>query len=333
MAAPIEAFRQIRFSTEELPPGERLDAYRAMLARASGNMEVEATWGRFDFSANALVMPGLGITHIASDAVRVARTREMMADAARDLVLVVVHEGTAAAAQRGRDVTVQSRGAFLASSHDTFLMQRTAARVTNYSLLRSDLAPAVAKLDDALLAAIPGDAEAMRLLSGYTDLVFRDGAPISAESLRLAVSHIHDLIALVIGATRDAAEIAKARGLRAARQADLYARARRLIALRSDESDLAPGEIARRLRVSLRLLQKLFAARGETIMGSLWDERVNRAARLLAAPEAADRSITDIAFACGFNDSAHFCRVFAARKGTAPSRWRKQVHEQTGARN
>src|SRR4051794_4548636 len=36
-----------------------------------------------------------------------------------------------------------------------------------------------------------------------------------------------------------------------------------------------------------------------------------RAARLLSAPEAADRSITDIAFACGFNDSSHFGRVFA----------------------
>jgi AraC-like DNA-binding protein len=136
----------------------------------------------------------------------------------------------------------------------------------------------------------------------------------------------------VLSATREAAKIAKARGLPAARQADLYARTLRLIALRSDELDLSLGEMAQQLKVSLRLLQKVFAERGETIMASLWDERVNRAARLLTAPEAADRSITDIAFACGFNDSAHFGRVFAARKGTAPSRRRKQAHEQTGAR-
>ena len=60
-------------------------------------------------------------------------------------------------------------------------------------------------------------------------------------------------------------------------------------------------------------------------MARLWEERVNCAARLLSAPAAADRSITDIAFACGFNDSSHFGRVFAARKGMAPSRWRKQA--------
>jgi len=119
----------------------------------------------------------------------------------------------------------------------------------------------------------------------------------------------------------------KARGLRAARSADLYARAGRLIALRFDDPDLASGEIAQRLGVSLRLLQKVFAERGETVMGQLWEERVSRAARVLSAPKAADRSITDIAFACGFNDSSHFGRVFAGRMGMAPSRWRKQARE------
>ena len=63
-------------------------------------------------------------------------------------------------------------------------------------------------------------------------------------------------------------------------------------------------------------------------MSRLWDERVSRAARLLSAPEAADRSITDIAFACGFNDSSHFGRVFAARMGMAPSRWRERAREE-----
>jgi AraC family transcriptional regulator, positive regulator of tynA and feaB len=64
-------------------------------------------------------------------------------------------------------------------------------------------------------------------------------------------------------------------------------------------------------------------------MTRIWDERVSRAAKLLSAPEAADRSITDIAFACGFNDSSHFGRAFAARMGMAPSQWRKRAREQS----
>ena len=201
-------------------------------------------------------------------------------------------------------------------------MERTAARLTNYSLRRSDLAPDVTNLDRTLLTAFPVNSEAMALLSGYTGLTFRDGIPLSAEASRLAVRHIHDLIALAIGATRDTSEIATKRGLRAARRADLYARACRLIALCFDEPGLGPGEMAHRLGVSPRLLHKVFAERSQTVMTRLWGERVHRAARLLSAREAADRSVTDIAFACGFNDSSHFGRVFANHTGNTPSQWR-----------
>jgi AraC-like DNA-binding protein len=54
-------------------------------------------------------------------------------------------------------------------------------------------------------------------------------------------------------------------------------------------------------------------------------ERLKGAARLLAAPEAAHRSVTDIAFSCGFNDSSHFGRVFAAKMGVTPTEWRRQA--------
>lgn|SRR5882757_7265287 len=48
-------------------------------------------------------------------------------------------------------------------------------------------------------------------------------------------------------------------------------------ALRFDDPNLDSGEIAHGLGVSLRLLQKVFAERGETVMGRLWEERVSRA--------------------------------------------------------
>jgi len=315
----------VRFSTAALPRDERLNAYRDMLGRSVGHFEVEAIGDRFDFSASSLALPGLGIAQIASSALRIERTRDMAADTTRDLVFAVVHEGSSSRAQRGREVVVAGCGAFLSSSHDRVVTERTAARLTNYSLLSSDLA--VSDLDRAMLFAIPVDSEAIRLLTGYTHLLFSHGAPATPESRRLAVDHVYDLIALAIGAQRDCVEMAKARGLRAARCADLYARAGRVIALRFDDPDLASGEIAHRLGVSLRLLQKVFAERGETVMGRLWEERVNRAARLLSAPGATDRSITDIAFACGFNDSSHFGRVFAERMGLAPSRWRKKARQ------
>jgi AraC family transcriptional regulator, positive regulator of tynA and feaB len=54
----------------------------------------------------------------------------------------------------------------------------------------------------------------------------------------------------------------------------------------------------------------------------VWEERVSRAAKLLADPRAGHRSITEIAFACGFSDNTHFGRVFATRMGVTPTQWR-----------
>ena len=59
-------------------------------------------------------------------------------------------------------------------------------------------------------------------------------------------------------------------------------------------------------------------------MKRVFAERVNRAAKLLGAPEAAHRTVTDIAFSCGFNDSSHFGRVFAAELLMTPTEWRRQ---------
>jgi len=71
-------------------------------------------------------------------------------------------------------------------------------------------------------------------------------------------------------------------------------------------------------------LARVFAANHETIMRRVFEERLRQAARLLTAPEAAHRSVTDIAFACGFNDVSHFGRMFAARMGMTPSGWRRR---------
>jgi len=57
----------------------------------------------------------------------------------------------------------------------------------------------------------------------------------------------------------------------------------------------------------------------------IFDERIRHAAKLLSDPHATHRTVTDIAFACGFNDSSHFGRVFSARMSMTPSQWRKKT--------
>ena len=78
-------------------------------------------------------------------------------------------------------------------------------------------------------------------------------------------------------------------------------------------------EAARRLGRSRRTLQRALAAEGVTFSRALEDARITEAERMLADPE---RSITEVGYACGFADAAHFSRRFKARRGVSPTRWR-----------
>ena len=100
------------------------------------------------------------------------------------------------------------------------------------------------------------------------------------ELRRRAVVHIHDLIALAIGGTREAGEIAKSRGARAARLRAI----KEGIAARLEEPDLSVTTIARRHRLKPRWVQRLFESEGTTFTEYVLAQRLVRARRLLTDP-------------------------------------------------
>src|SRR4029077_4982930 len=105
---------------------------------------------------------------------------------------------------------------------------------------------------------------------------------------RLAVSHVYDLAALASGAVRDAAEIAKGRGLRAAR---LYA-IKADISKKPAGAGLSVNAVAMRQRVSSRYIQMLFEQEGTTFSQYVIRQRLARAYRLLSRFRFFDRGTT-----------------------------------------
>ena len=88
---------------------------------------------------------------------------------------------------------------------------------------------------------------------------------------------------------------------------------------------LRPQSVAKRQGVSLRLLQRLFAAQGECLADFILEQRLQRCSEALMDPSNAGRTITEIALSWGFGDSAGFGRAFRRRFGVAPREWRRQV--------
>ncbi len=78
------------------------------------------------------------------------------------------------------------------------------------------------------------------------------------------------------------------------------------------------GQIAKAMGISNRYLHKLFQNESETIHTRIINQRLERAARLLADPTYVGHSIESIAYSVGFSSAAHFSRSFKKRYGISP---------------
>src|SRR5262249_1086504 len=145
--------------------------------------------------------------------------------------------------------------------------------------------------------------------------------PASDELQRAVAAHVQDLVALALGATRDAAEIARTRGVRAAR---LHA-ARAHVMRHLDQPELSAASVAPHLGVTPRYVHMLFAAEGLAFSGFVLAQRLARAHRMLNAPRHSGETISAIAYAVGFADLSHFNRSFRSRYGCTPSDVRAAV--------
>ncbi len=92
---------------------------------------------------------------------------------------------------------------------------------------------------------------------------------------------------------------------------------------RNLERPLSTAAVARRTGLSARQLERLFKKHvGRSPARFYLDLRLERARRLL---RGSTLSITEVAFACGFETVSHFARCYRARFGLRPSEERREA--------
>src|SRR5262245_19579521 len=184
------------------------------------------------------------------------------------------------------------------------------------SVSRRRLVQLVGNAEDLLGRPIEGNQAALRHLRGYVDLLLRpDGTADDPPLVAHIGTTLADLIALALDAGGEAGELARKRGLRAARLRAIKAD----ITAHLGEPELTVGAVAARRGVSPRYIQMLFETEGTTFSRITLGRRLACAHRKLMDPRCAGWSITAIALEAGFGDISTFNHAFRRAYGASPS--------------
>jgi AraC-like DNA-binding protein len=315
MPASGGEFAPRRFSTRALPERDRIPTWREEFGRNLLRLDIEPLSESFHAEATLRALPGLRTFSLASSPVRFDRTRTFTADGDDSLGMVINLGGSRTLSQRGRDVVLGVGDAALLLHQEPAALTCAEGSHLGLVLSRSALAARVHNLDDATMQVVPRGNEPLRLLASYLEHVREEIDFATPELCELVVTHVHDLAALALGATRDAVTLARGRGVRAAR---LRAVKADILGHLTDRA-LSLDAVAARHGISSVYVRKLFADEGSTFTDFVLGERLARAHRLLGNPRCDGRTISDIAFACGFGDLSYFNRVFRRRYGATPS--------------
>jgi AraC-like DNA-binding protein len=324
MAVPASGATELRFSTKAMPGA----AWREEFARGFLRVDIEPEQhDRFQADATIRAFPGLKIASCTISASHWRRTRTLLDPGTEYFGLMFGMEGPALLSQRGRTLELGAGDAATCSHAQPadLVLPCENGRHVGLVVPFKPMAALVPDLEGTIPRRIARHSDPLRLLVGYLDALADAATLADPELCRTVVTHVHDLIALALGAGRDGAEIASGRGLRAAR----------LRAVKTDvlanlaSHELSAATIAKRQGITPRYVHMLFEAEGTTFSHFVVGRRLALARRLLSDPRHDRRTITEIAFEAGFGDLSYFNRVFRRSFGMTPRDARRTSGEGT----
>lgn len=244
----------------------------------------------------------------------VTRSQSQSARGAEEFFLLSLQlEGEGAVRQAGREARLASGDFAIYDTRRPYeLAFDTDYRQAVLRIPRRDLVARLRGADALVASAVRADALPARLLRSMFEAACATPAALAPAAAR----DLSDALVAVLASGL--------RGLDGPVQAPPAPAAARLARVKAHalarlhDPALSVEGIAAALGLSRRSLHALFRSEGVTPARWIWSERLAACERALRDPAQAARTITEIAYAHGFSDAAHFSRAFQRCYGRAP---------------
>ena len=306
------------FSTDLVPVPDRLEAWRWNAQQICGDCRFQFP-KRYSFhgSIEARRVAGLELTLFSSSPVAFRKFPVASLNSESRACIVITQLAGIRRYQQGGKVAILKRG-------DTTLID---SGLSWNSECEGDCArlylrvPYFVMEDQLGLKPIPiarrisGTSGLGTMLFGLSTSLFRQAEDLSSEEGAAAVEAYFRILSACVG------EWEKSRVDRT-RTDVVWTRIASFIETHLAETDLGPATIASALGISVRHVHRVFSSKGCSVADWIRERRLRQCRSDLSDPRLTQKSITEIAFFWGFNDSAHFSRTFKKQFGVCPRAYR-----------
>ena len=304
-------------STDQVEPAQRLAFWTDLVCSTYVQLDCDAADGAqtVEGRIEADALATLQLSQVTATPQTVRRTPAQIARASEDYFLVSIQTA-------GEGTVVQDDRAAQLAPGDFALYDSTRPYALHFAVpfqqvvLRlpgPTLRTALRDTGALTARAVSGQRGAGHLMITMIRTLAADIghlAPASAAAVADSVTQI-----LIAGlSTLPAAQPPTVSNLAAYHRAQIKAALR----ARLRDPSLTVASLAAQLRLSPSTLHRAWVGEPCSIAEWLWAQRLEAARRDLCDPAQRGRSVSEIAFACGFNDAAHFSRAFRARFACSP---------------
>ncbi|MCW5637083.1 MAG: helix-turn-helix domain-containing protein [Rubrivivax sp.] len=308
--------------TAEVAPGERVAFWRHWVAGLFQGLRSEE-YGDTGFSGRASTWHAgdVVLTHLEATRHRVTRSSSLArATETPYLKIVAPWVGCAGVEQQGRETWVTPGQWSIYDTTDSYAVanpervEHLIVMLPKHAFAERGLSPAA--LEALMARRLGGSGGISRVALDTMRNAFRELPSMPEASARGVGEAITQLVHLSL---LDLAGQATAQTQREV----LRERIKQHVATHLADPGLTVDAIARAMNVSRRQLYNAFAEETDGVAGYILARRLEACRQAFVDRASAHRSITEIALAAGFQNMAHFSRVFRAHVGLPPSDYRR----------
>ncbi|MBO3758968.1 AraC family transcriptional regulator [Ciceribacter sp. L1K22] len=306
----------LSIKSRDFSRAQRVEEFRNVVANMTKVDFIPDDRQDFHSETSIAVLPGVIVGHGRHSASTAIRSRMHAADCSDDVMFHIPLAGGGSITQTGGLEEVLRPGVVYADPGDVPGTVRFGGEYMEgiyVSIPRAHLGPAAAGLEAVLKRASPMTPQ-WRLFLNYARTLHAELPALAPEEAAQCVTHVQDLALMALGATREAAEIAAGRGIRAARLKQVKAEIERSLV----SPGLSADGVGKLLGLSPRYVRSLFEREGTSFRDYVAGRRLALAYRMLADPSFQHLNIAQIALEAGFGDLSWFNTRFRQTYGMTP---------------